>query len=137
MKSIKNLKPQIKELVEEEDDDWFKLRLKHDEWDKLDAMVEVLEVMKEATKALEAEKTPTMNLVVERIYTIKEKLNEFSKPGNKRNVTTFAKALMSRMEQRFPNLGTDVFVRCVANYLDPRYKGGHLEMENKLEETKK
>ena len=74
MKSIKNLKPQIKELVEEEDDDWFKLRLKHDEWDKLDAMVEVLEVMKEATKALEAEKTPTMNLVVERIYTFKEKL---------------------------------------------------------------
>ena len=92
--------------------------------------------MKEATKVLEAEKTPTMNLVIERIFTIKEKLKEFSKPGSKRNVATFAKALMKRMEQRFPNLGTDIFVRCVANYIDPRYKGGHLEMEHKLEETK-
>jgi adenylate kinase len=135
MKSIKNLKPQIKELADE-DDDWYKLRLKDDEWEKLDAVVEVLEVMKEATKVLEAEKTPTMNLVIERIFTIKEKLEEFSKPGSKRNVATFAKALLERMEQRFPNLGTDIFVRCVANYIDPRYKGGHLEMEHKLEETK-
>ena len=44
MKSIKNLKPQIKELADE-DDDWYKLRLKDDEWEKLDAVDEVFEVM--------------------------------------------------------------------------------------------
>ena len=135
MKSIKYLKPALKELAEEEDE-WHKLRLTDEEWEKLDAIVDVLEVMKDATKVLEAEKTPTMNRVVERLYTIKEKLTEFVKPGNKRSVITFAKALMNRMEQRFPNIGTDIFVRCAANYIDPRYKGGHFDSVGKLESTK-
>ena len=135
MKSIQHLKTPIRELCNE-DDDWFKLRLKDDEWEKLDSAVEVLEVVKDCTKVLEAEKTPTMNLVIERVYTIKEKLKKMSTPGNKRNLITFSKALLKRIEQRYPNSGADNFERCVGNYLDPRYKGGHLEEEDKLEVTK-
>ena len=135
MNSIQHLKTSIRELCNE-DDDWFKLRLKDDEWEKLDSAVEVLEVVKDCTKVLESEKTPTMNLVIERIYTIKEKLKNMSTPGNKSNLITFSKALLKRIEQRYPNSGTDNFERCVGNYLDPRYKGGHLEEENKLEVTR-
>ena len=57
MKSIKYLKPALKELAEEEDE-WHKLRLTDEEWEKLDAIVDVLEVMKDATKVLKLKKLP-------------------------------------------------------------------------------
>ena len=90
-----------------------------------------------ATKAWEAEKTPTMNLVIERIYTLHESLNEFtSNPRNCRYGIGFARVLQTKLEERFPNKGTEKLERCVANYLDPRYKGIHLSIFNQLTLTK-
>ena len=134
MSSILYLKGAIKELTDE-DDGWHKLRLKDDDWDMLEGAVNVLGVLKSATKVLEAETSPTMNLVLERIYTIREHLKDFStKPGVKRDSAIFAKALMKHVDQRFLNSGTNIFERCVGNYLDPRWKGYHVNVLGKLED---
>ena len=45
--------------------------------------------------------------------------------------------LRSNLEGRFPNSGMDRFERCVANYLDPRWKGVHLSINGNLESTKR
>ena len=85
----------------------------------------------------EAEKTPTMNLVIKRIYTLHEGLNEFtSNPRNCRYGIGFARVLQTKLEERFPNKGMEKLERCVANYLDPRYKGIHLSIFNQLTLTK-
>ena len=85
----------------------------------------------------EAEKTPTMNLVIKRIYTLHEGLNEFtSNPRNCRYGIGFARVLQTKLEERFPNKGMEKLERCVANYLDPRYKGIHLSLFNQLTLTK-
>ena len=44
--------------------------------------------------------------------------------------------MLNRREQRFPNIGTYIFVRCVANYIDPRYKGGHIDSVDILKSIK-
>ena len=55
-------------------------------------------------KAWEAAKTPTMNLVIERIYTLHEGLNEFtSNPRNCRYGIGFARVRQTKLEERFPN----------------------------------
>ena len=87
---------------------------------------------------LEAEKTPTINLVVERIFTLKSHLNKFI--GDRENCrygVGFARELLKRLNERFPNCGMDVFERRAANYLDPRYKGLHLHSAGLLAATKK
>ena len=48
----------------------------------------------------------------------------------------FAKVLLENVEGRFPQGGTNVKLRCVANYLDPAWKGVHLAHYNKLQSTK-
>ena len=48
----------------------------------------------------------------------------------------FTKELLSNVQSRFPGGGTYVSERCVANYIDPAWKGVHLMNLGKLEDTK-
>ena len=89
----------------------------------------VLESVKKLTKALEGEKEPTMNKVVERLYTTHEELDKFIR--NPENVIMkkgvgFAKTLKKKLDERFPNFGTNLHLARKGNYLDPRFRGLHL-----------
>ena len=50
--------------------------------------------------------------------------------------TGFAKVLLENINKRFPGGGTMVEERCVANLLDPVWKGVHLKVKSKFETTK-
>ena len=136
MESIWFLKKAMKELMER-DPKWSQFSLSFREWKLLEGALKLLKPFLLATKMLEAEKTPTINLVIERIVTLEDGLKTFI--NNKNNCqygVTFAKALLKNLQKRFPNSGADIFERKVANYLDPRYKGVHLSVIGVLEETK-
>ena len=49
---------------------------------------------------------------------------------------SFARSLLEKLEDRFPETGTTRLERNAANYLDPRWKGIHLRLTNKLQQTK-
>ena len=48
----------------------------------------------------------------------------------------FGRALLENVNKRFPDCGTMVEERCVANLLDPALKGVHLVAANKFQSTK-
>ena len=48
----------------------------------------------------------------------------------------FARKLLENVNNRFPDCGTMVEERCVANLLDPTLKGVHLVAANKFQSTK-
>ena len=48
----------------------------------------------------------------------------------------FARKLLKNVNNRFPDCGTMVEERCVANLLDPTLKGVHLVAANKFQSTK-
>ena len=136
MESILFLKPALKNLMEK-DSKWEQFSLNYREWKLLEGAVKLLKPFMIATKLLEAEKTPTINLVIERILTLEDGLKSFiSNRNNCQYGVTFAKALFKNLQKRFPNSGGDIFERKVANYLDPRYKGIHLSVIGELEQTK-
>ena len=135
MASVLHLKRSITALCDSEDK-WAEFSLDRNQWKLLEGAVSLLEPFKIATK-MEAEKTPTINIVIERMFTLKSMLTKFiSDRNNCRYGIGFARELQNRLEQRFPNYGTEVFERKVANYLDPRYKGCHLQTVGALEGTK-
>jgi hypothetical protein len=136
MVSILALKMPIIHLCEE-NDAWSSKALDRSQWKLLEGAVHVLKSLKETTKVFEAEKTPTINRVIERIYTNQMELTEFiENPENNRNEVTFARELKRNLEKRFPNLGMDLSLRRMANFLDPSFKGLHLSVKNLLDDTK-
>ena len=98
MESVLHLKTVIQALCEEDETDtWSAHSLTLAEWKLLQGAVTVLKPFLVATKAWEAEKTPTMNLAIERIYTLHEGLNEFtSNPRNCRYGIGFARVLQTK-----------------------------------------
>ena len=48
----------------------------------------------------------------------------------------FARTLQEKLEERFPETGMTCLERNAVNYLDPRWKGAHLRLTNKLQRTK-
>ena len=64
-------------FTDDESDLWSPHALSLSEWKLLQGAVQLLYPFWLATKAWEAEKTPTLNLVIERIYTLHEELNDF------------------------------------------------------------
>ena len=84
----------------------------------------VLESVKKLTKALEGEKEPTMNKVVERLYTTHEELHKFMR--NPENATMkkgvgFAKTLKRKLDKRFLHFGTHLHLARKGNYRDHRF----------------
>ena len=80
MSSVLQLKPALQVLFtpdEEEGNIWTPFALSPSEWKLLQGAVTVLKPLKLTTKAWEAEKIPTLNLVIERLYTMNEGLRAF------------------------------------------------------------
>ena len=129
MESVLRLKGPLQELFEEDEGDtWKDVGFTAADWKLLAGAVTILKPFLLATKAWEAEATPTINLVVERLYTLHITLNDFTTQSNCRYALSFARTLKRKLEERFPNQGMDVEERCFANYLDPRFKGIHLAL---------
>ena len=97
----------------------------------------VLEECKITTKIWEAEKTPTINLVIDRVYTMIENLKKFaSTASNSGSGIMFARELKKQLESRFPAYGSRVDLNCYGNYLDPSLKGLHLKLLEIFDDTK-
>ena len=84
MSSVLHLKPALQVLFAEEDGNiWAQFALSASEWKLLSGACTILKPFKLTTKAWEAERTPTLNLVIERLYTLNEGLSAFiSSPSN-------------------------------------------------------
>ena len=157
LESVLYLKTALQTLANEDETDlWSTLALTAAEWKMVQGAVTVLKPFLLATKAWEAEKTPTINLVIERVYTMHQDLTDFcTNPRNcrfdiyiishfvmllipclSRYGIMFARTLQTNLEMRFPDRGMDRLERCVGNYLDPRFKGIHLSLVAKLGPTK-
>ena len=136
MDSIFYLKTVLKDLMER-DPKWSQFSLSYRDWKLIEGAVRLLKPFLVATKMLEAEKTPTINLVIERVVTLEDGLRKFiDDENNCQYGITFARALLKNLQKRFPDKGADRFERRVANYLDPRFKGIHLSVIGVLEQTK-
>ena len=78
MKSVLRLKNVLQIIfTDDESGLWTPHFLSPSEWKLIQGAVTLLHPFWLATKAWEAEKTPTLNLVIERIYTLHEELNSF------------------------------------------------------------
>ena len=120
-------------------DGWENKSIDAGGWALMEGACTVLESVKKLTKAFEGEKEPTMNKVVERLYTTHEELDKFIR--NPKNATMkkgvgFAKTLKKKLDERFPNFGTNLHLARKGNYLDPRFRGLHLTSLGKFDSTK-
>ena len=85
----------------------------------------------------EAEKTPTINLVIDRVYTMIENLKKFaSTASNSGSGIMLARELIKQLETRFLAYSSRVDLNCYGNYLDPSLKGLHLKLLENFDETK-
>ena len=119
--------------------EWENRGLSASQWKLLEGACETLKHIKDTNKALEGEKEPTMNRVLERLFINHELLDHFiSDPKNSREKygVTFARTLKEQIEKRFPEKGLNCSLRRSANYLDPTFKGLHLMEAKRFEETK-
>ena len=116
-------------------ENWHKHNLTPSEWRLIGVAVALLEPVRDTVLALEGEKEPTMDRVLERIYTMHCLLDEFiSNPSN--SGIGFGRELRRQLEKRFPEKGTNNPLACMANFLSPKLKGIDLEESDKLESTK-
>ena len=136
MESILHLKVILKDLSEV-DDKWTEFSLNFREWKLLEGAVKLLKPFLVSTKILEAEKTPTINLVIEQIMKLQSGLDAFiCRVENCQHGITFARCLLKNLKIRFPDGGSRKFERRAANFLDPRLKGIHLASLGSLEGIK-
>ena len=137
LSSVQFLKTPISALTNSKDN-WGEFHLSPSDWRLLDSCIHILKSFSETVRVFEAEKTPTIHLVIDRIYTLGERLKQFinkNKNDNNHNSSVkFAKELLASLKKRFPNNGTDDKLRCMANYLAPQFKGIHLQ--GKINEAK-
>ena len=104
-------------------ENWHRHNITPSEWKLVSGAVALLEPVRDTVEALEGEKEPTMDRVLERIYTMHSGIG-------------FGRELKRQIERRFPEKGTTKPLACMANYLSPKLKGIHLEESDKLESTK-
>ena len=101
------------------------------------AAVGVLEKCRVTTKLFEQEKVPTVNIVMDRLYTVDSELDEFINDAeNDRMSVNFAVCLRDQLNERFPKFGGNKELNCMGNYLNPTLKGIHLKETKLFEETK-
>ena len=136
MKSVLHLRSAIEDL-ENRKPEWEAKSLNRSEWKLMEGAVKLLEIFKETTKVWQYEAIPTMNYVVERVYTMEENLAAFlADRNNDKHGLTFARTLLTNLEKRFPNHGLTIFEHRAANYIDPHFKGIHLRKFRMFDSTK-
>ena len=85
----------------------------------------------------EQEKVPTVNLVMDRLYTVNSELEEFiDDEENDRVAVNFAICLRDNLNARFPKFGGNKELNCMGNYLNPSMKGVHLKEAKLFQDTK-
>ena len=136
LESILHLKRPLKKLFDEKES-WEEHFLTNTEWKLIEGATKCLKAVKRMIKKLEAEKEPTMNKVIAEVFNVQTILRTFiNTPGNCGYGIMFARELKAQIEVRFPDKGTDRVQRRMANYLDPKFRGAHLDQYEKLESTK-
>ena len=84
MLSVRNLKRALNHLaLEDIDGAWKEYFFSATDWKILDSIIELLEKFLVVTKAFEAEKSPTSNLVVFHLYSLRESMREFEEDESK------------------------------------------------------
>lgn len=119
-------------------DEWDGRNMDPHHWALMEGAITVLEPIRKLTKALEGDREPTINKVIERLYTTDSIIDDFiANPENarKKKGVIFARELKKNLNKRFPNHGMDNRLRRAANFLDPRFKGIHLDSAGRLEST--
>ena len=136
LESVQYLKKPLVNLMSR-NDKWHKYSLTPGQWNLLDVAVKLLKPVKETILAWEAEKTPTMHRVIERLYTLQCTIDAFIEGPESRVVGVgFARELKTQLDKRFPLKGTQKNLARMANYLAPQFKGMHLEEAWMLESAK-
>ena len=134
LSSVQHLQKPLINLTSTKEN-WQRHNITPLEWKLISGAVTLLEPVKDTVEALEGEKEPTMNRVLERLYSMHCLLDEFvADPSN--SGIGFARELRRQIEKRFPEKGSTKPLPCMANYLAPNLKGIHLEEQEKMESTK-
>ena len=82
-RSVLRLRNVLQNLFQEDESGlWSSHALSPSEWKLLQGAVTVLHSFWVTTKQWEAEKTPTLNLVIERVYTMHVELTDFIRNGH-------------------------------------------------------
>ena len=136
LESVLHLKKPLKKLFDDKES-WEEHFLTNTEWKLVEGATKCLKAVKRMIKKLEAEKEPTINKVITEVFNAQTILRNFiNTPGNCGYGIMFARELKKQIEVRFPDKGTDRVQRRMANYLDPKLRGAHLDQYEKLESTK-
>ena len=134
--SVLHARPALMSLMAS-NDNWSDHVITSAEWKLIEGAVAILKVVKTTIKVLEAEKVPTIHRVIERLYTMHSVLDQFiNDRRNNMHGVGFARELKKQLEIRFPNTGSENKYRRFGNYLAPQFRGIHLDVLNKLEDTK-
>ena len=105
------------------------------EWRLAKAAVQVLQIPLRVTKMWEGEKYPTINLVCSELYGLKNRLEGYSS-SSCLYTAQFAQELARQVSKRFPNCAAGHDIAAIANYVDPVFKGVHIEALGALQVTK-
>ena len=109
MKSIFHIKPALEDL-ETTEVDWEDKALSKSDWKLLEGAIRLLESFRDTTKIWQFESIPTVNLVVDRVFSMEEELKDFISDGrNDKFGITFAKELKKNLEIMFSSHGLQVF----------------------------
>ena len=74
---------------------------------------------------------PTVNLVMDRLYTVDSELEEFiDDEENDRVAVNFAICLKDNLNARFPKFGGNKELNCMGNYLNLSLKGSQVVSGN-------
>ena len=130
---------QVKEAVQslaQTVDDFERSCPSDDQWTTLENCLPFLQKVNNISETLSADKRPTIQEVIPELFVLQQELsaevNHHHKPSRK-----FFRMLKDELQKRFPLNGAEKQMNCLANFLDPRYKGLHLMEYKKFEETKK
>ena len=136
LQSVLYLKPALMYLFSESDvlDEHV---LNKQDWKLIEAAVTLLKPFCDTVKAWEAESEPTITKVTEQVYNLNENMSDFIRAATPNSSGhKLAKELKKNLNIRFPDNATDNVYNCIGNFLAPQYKGVHLKISGKYEETK-
>ena len=114
---------------------WTEMVFSSAEWRLAKAASKILEIPLKVTKVWEGEKYATINMVCSELYEMKKKLENLSSSSCIFS-SNFAAVLNRKIENRFPNCEVFNDTPAIANYIDPHFKGVHIEALGALQATK-
>lgn len=91
-------------------------------FDVLEAIVPVLKEVDKITAELSSETTPTICLVVPKLYSLQLVLQHKVRRGTSQVVKDFCKIFLGHMEDRLPEAGSRIPEYAASNLLHPKYK---------------